>query len=513
MRNPYHEYKDYDEILFKINQIQYAMKKRSSIIPYQKDIANTDIQAVYRRGDCSYNCSKGKGDFNGKPFPTAEYLGEYDTYQKREKAKYKKDGSLRKRTRFNPLYDTDKKEWIYTCYSPVLSPLTDDIQILYEICKEYRQVSSGKNHRERQVIVADVDEDFTSDTISILESICNEKNIPHFTYLEHHLDSNHYQFGWVLDSPFIVLNGYNKQTPEYRQYLNLIKKVAYVFNSDPNYKGWWMKNPNGVNNTETFWFNDTVSKESLVSSLDLCFEESENDTEEPVVVQTTRDAVETRKDIKSGKMSRNDYLLNNLRSWIWDYMKATGQIPPYSLVRAEGNKIADEAGIISGKGKQNESEIEATVKAVYGWSKKQFVKLETNKIDFNIWVVRAKRELCEMNAYEIFLKHFENGEDVNRRAVKRKIIEEIMAANNETARSARNHLNTVLNAGGVSNRYADTLLGHLLFCETKGKKVDEYKALCNEVNSKFNTLMKEFIEEEIFHESLDAEPQWLGYEE
>ena len=227
MRNPFHDYKEYEEVLYKVNRIRSAMETQSEIIPYQKNISNTNVRLVYRRGDCSFNCSKGKSDFNGNPYPTAEYVGEFETYLKREKAKFRKDGSLIVRTSYNPTYDDSAKEWVYECYSPIFCPITDDIQILLEVYKDYRQISSGKNHRERQIIVADVDEDFTQNTINILESICTEKKIPHFTYLEHHLDSNHYQFGWILDRPFRVINEYNRPTAEYRQYLNLI--IVFLF--------------------------------------------------------------------------------------------------------------------------------------------------------------------------------------------------------------------------------------------------------------------------------------------
>jgi len=40
-----------------------------------------------------------------------------------------------------------------------------------------------------------------------------------------------------------------------------------IFGSDKNYKGWLIKNPNYIKDTYTYWFNDSVDKDLLVSSI------------------------------------------------------------------------------------------------------------------------------------------------------------------------------------------------------------------------------------------------------
>ena len=514
MRNPNHEYADYDYALSKTTAIVKAMQERSMAIPYAKDPACTNIETVYRgRIDTQCNFAYDKGAFSGKPFPTAEYTGEYETYTKREGASFKKDGTLRQRDRFSPSFDTATGEWIYTCYSPKFRPITKDIQTVYEILKDYRQVTAGINHRERQVVIADFDETpFNEDTIDDLESVCNANNLPHFTYLEHHLDSHHFQIGWILDKPMVITNAYNQDLPEHAQYKALIRKVALVFGSDLGYRGWWCKNPNCVRLTDTYWFNDTVSKEAFLDAFDEIITDvfDEEDCQTPVMDITDMPTI--RSDLKNDRISRNQYLVDCLRGWIWDYMNLANDIPPYNEVRAEGGRIAREAGAITGKGTQETYEVDTVVRSVYYWSIKCFTKTRRSKVPFNVWTDKAYREIRQINAYEVFLKHwsgdpkFSSGGKLKRA----EIIEEIAKVNECTTRSARSHLTWVMDTahiGGLSDRNINTLLCYLLSKEHKGRKSKEIIDKCMAAEAKYEKIMSEYISEEIAKDSMvpDAE--------
>lgn len=503
MRNPFHCYEEYGYAKQKTDEIFEQMRDRSVVIPYLKNPNNTDVAGVYRRADCNMNYAYDKGSFTGNPFPTAEYIGESDIYVRREKASFKKSGDLIYRQSFNPTFDADTNEWLYDCYSPKFRPITDDIQTLYELCRDYRQVSAGKNHYERQVIVGDFDIDFEANTIDSLNYICEVNNIPHFTYLERHLDSNHYQVGWVLDQPLIVKNCYGRFTFEHILYLDLIKKIAQLFGSDPNYKGWWIKNPNCERLTDARWFNDTVSKDAFLTAF------------ENISVLPIPKTCSSADKPKRGKVadSRNDYLMQRLREWIWDRMR-NGNKPSIREASEEGRRIAAEAGSITQKGKQQRFEIEATIYSVYRWALLKFKPVRPMEVPLNYWVSKAKKEIKLINTYEVFKRHCEEGLSfaANGNLKKSEIVKEVAKVNNEDERSARDHLKYVMGTahlGGVSDRYIKLLSGFLWTEGKKGPKVSEYLKMCQTAEDKYQMLFEDYIEEQAAMDSVEC----IDYEE
>ena len=138
----------------------------------------------------------------------------------------------------------------------------------------------------------------------------------------------------------------------------------------------------------------------------------------------------------------------------------------------------------------------------------KFNAFEQMSVPFNVWVCKAKKEIKMLNAYEIFKRHLEEGLcfAANGNLKKSKIVKEVAKVNKEDERSARGHLNWVINTahlGGVSDRYIKILLGYLWVQRKEGPKIAEYIKMCEEAEERYQRIMEDYISEQTAIDSVE----------
>lgn len=335
-----------------------------------------------------------KEDFYKKKImsvPTEEETNELIEYKVREKCKFSKKGLPFKRKKNNPVLVND--HWVYTCFRPVCVSVTKDIQLVYEIFNHYRQVSTGLTHNQRQVIVCDFDEDYKEEdpeknqksTYDYLIDLCKENHFPVFTYLEKHLDTNHYQIGWILDEPILlnkyysVFNGLDYDDISGRElYKTVLTVMKYKFHSDENFTGWFIKNPNYCNPvsnlTETFWNNDTVSFEEFINSVfDIHLEDKDTVTVCETSVFTNERPVNDLLQLDS----RHMYMLKNLREYVFKFRRENKSFPTLNETVHAASEIENQSLLVTRKKERRpDCEILKDVKSILSWCQTKYKELD-----------------------------------------------------------------------------------------------------------------------------------------
>lgn len=416
-RNRFHNYDD----LEKIDLISQR---------YWRDIENGQLSLPNKEGEPFYldkftfynlyrpyytfNVSLTKEDYDKKKIlnvPSKIWDGEIKFVDTYEKVKLKKDGTPYKRRKNSPSYDEKNKRWVYKiCKGNMYTP-SYDIQSYWEYYKEYRQISSGLNHIERRVIVGDFDIPFTDNTIKELEDKCTKYNIPHFTYLEKHLDSKHYQIGWVLDCPF-----YKKNYSDNYRYPTMYRHLTEIFGSDKNCKNWNIKNPNCIHLTETYWYNDVVSKTELYNSVELTYTKyfyKRKETEDLNLTDLWSTEIETSaaqtkiKKYITNETSRNVELFNELRSWYREYLQTNGQHPSYVDLHKKGMEISSVLGKLTHKGIEETNKINSTIHSIQNYFQTKGIKgtYTTNQQYGNLRIGSRKEEKL-IDVYLLYKKGY-----------------------------------------------------------------------------------------------------------
>lgn len=364
-KNPYHNYDGMKDIDRDISLIYEKLDSDSLILPNYKTGEEDVVCNWYWYGQhFGFNTCPTKEDLEeGYSFPSLIWRGELIPFTYKKRGRLKKNGEPFKRKKGNPKWVNG--EWVYETYKGKLEPISRDIQSFWEYLNMNRQVSCGLTHNDRWVIVGDFDVQIEEDTVSKLEDICSKYNIPHFTYLEEHLDTGHYQIGWILNEPFYI--GRNSQHSVYKR---LTREVGVVFGSDPNFKGWIIKNPNCVFKTRTKWFNDNVDKMELIQSVGITYLENfSNNTpiEEDFVEEELLPSNYEQQEVSvfiDNSTSRNVSLFNELRKWCRDYIKDTGKLPSYEEMFSYGHSFSVSIGNLTNKGTLPISEIRKTITSV-----------------------------------------------------------------------------------------------------------------------------------------------------
>lgn len=162
-----------------------------------------------------------------------------------------------KRSKFNSVLFSETKG--SKPYYVLTNEKTDYLDVLHDN-KNYMQTSMGLNCLSRNMIVLDCDEyedekpfkDFVVDKATSLGF-----PLPNLIKTHYKEDRETYQAFWFLDSTLTVKDSNEKLLEAYGEFKNAIKYVNQNFCGDPNFTGYWCKNPYYESNA---FSNDWISK-------------------------------------------------------------------------------------------------------------------------------------------------------------------------------------------------------------------------------------------------------------
>ena len=233
-------------------------------------------------------------------------------------------------------------------YKSILAirPLTD-IKSAWKHCNEYPTVSYGLNCFRREVLIIDSDYAYTSlnQLKSYVSLFCKEAQLPEPSYVLRNPKSGHGQIGWFLSVPFESMN----KTFSFKDFNASIKALAYCWNmitkldGDYCFNGPACKNPYYTgfessisdNVIDTYYFIDLLNNarnKALLSynitSSYSSFSDNTLETVEPVKLtkQATKKAIDKR--LCESDKGRNCYLMNHLRTKIFQFMNKNQGIAP-----------------------------------------------------------------------------------------------------------------------------------------------------------------------------------------
>lgn len=126
------------------------------------------------------------------------------------------------------------------------------VDILRSDLRDYLQVTTGRNHYIRDVLVVDVDNcpnASPSEIIDNVADICIIIGLPLPSAYQVHRANNHIQLYWFLKEGVVVKKREGrgsdvkmKPTEFHRMYLNAIKLLRILMNGDSQFTGWHIKN-------------------------------------------------------------------------------------------------------------------------------------------------------------------------------------------------------------------------------------------------------------------------------
>lgn len=216
-----------------------------------------------------------------------------------------------------------------------IRPLTDIVSA-WKYCKEYPTVSYGLNCFRREVLIIDSDYAYTSlnQLKSYVSLFCNEAHLPEPSYVLRNPKSGHGQIGWIMSTPFESIN----KTFNFNDFNASIKALALCWNTitkldgDYCFNGPACKNPfyNGfescINNNviDTYYFIDLLNKarNNALQSYKYTF----SDNTPKLTKQSTKKSIDKR--LCQSDKGRNCYIMNNLRTMIFQYMNKHNGISP-----------------------------------------------------------------------------------------------------------------------------------------------------------------------------------------
>lgn len=418
-RNPYHDYSQLEIVRQKIEEVDKDIHRPDRAVTGIYKHKTYFNPYIYLR-DHGTNICRSKEEYIEKKVlyvPTEEETAELIEFTQEEDCKYSKKNKIIKRKKFNPILDEDRKKWIYTCFKPVYRPITKDIQLLFEIFNNYRQVSTGLTHNQRQVIVCDFDEDYREEireenrviqqsSYDYLVDFCKKNSFPVFTYLERHLDSNHYQIGWILDRP-IVLNKYyriysvfdNEEMSGQNLYRIILRNMKDCFLSCNGFNGWHIKNPNYNNPdrplTQTIWNNDSVSfVEFINAALNVDSSEHIEVSDENNVVSLNKEKKSPLEEFFTG--SRHMYMLKHLREYIFKFRRENLKFPTEQETIIKAHEIETESlSETNKKRKRFDSEIKIDALSILNWCKSKYKEVEysSDRRSFALTVCSAYKQI------------------------------------------------------------------------------------------------------------------------
>jgi hypothetical protein len=260
-----------------------------------------------------------------------------------------------------------------------IRPLTD-IKSAWKHCNEYPTVSYGLNCFRREVLI--IDSDYAYASLNQLKSyvslFCKEAQLPEPSYVIRNPKSGHGQIGWFMSVPFESMN----KTYSFNDFNASIKALAYCWNmitkldgdycfngpacKNPYYKGFESSISDSV--IDTYYFIDLLNKarnNTLLSynntSSYSSFSDNTLETPKKLTKQATRKAIDKR--LCESDKGRNCYLMNHLRTRIFQFMNKNQGVAPTL------QETIDIAMEINGKfdSKLDNNEVLGIVKSVRPW--------------------------------------------------------------------------------------------------------------------------------------------------
>ena len=269
--------------------------------------------------------------------------------------------------------------------------LYNSIAEAWSAASDFKQVSSGRTHQIREVVIVDYDRPKDSngnvipDSPTFLEmipkwtDICNNNGIPIPNYWVENPLSKNGQFGWFV----------NITSAKDRIYMDTVHKVNRLFSGDSAFTGWQCKNPyyDGLN---TIWNDeksivdiDVFSKINVISS---CIDYDNNkvpptDNLKNKVKSMSKNGRKNLSNKDGYSTSRNIYLRKYLTEYIWKWMREHNGIEPdKDRIESQAFLIAKDAAIYTGKNEmQTDTEIRRTMQSVTNWAVKKFRMPDSKK--------------------------------------------------------------------------------------------------------------------------------------
>ena len=471
-RNPYHNYRDLPIIDQSYTQIMTDYDNHNLILPniWGTGYKNWDIYLYSRQ--FGFNTCETKEDLTcGYSFPSKIWNGELTDYTYTRDGRLKKDGTPYIRKKGNPVYNPNSNTWTYNTQKGVMEYISTDIQSFWEYLNMNRQVSCGLTHNDRFVVVGDFDRPFTDTTIKELEDICSRYGIPHFTYLEEHLDTGHFQIGWIRDEHF------SKRYWEKRTYNQTTKYVSEIFGSDEHFTGWNIKNPNCVFKTRTYWFNDTINKQDLIQSLKNTHNEYFNTKPVKEQIEIPVGVVNDYKPTSyvDDNTSRNCSLFKELHKWMRDYVREQGKLPSQNESWKKGYEISVSLGRLTKKGTLPDYEILSVIRSVERYIKEIGTENGySQRQRFGNLILGSNKERNILDVYNLWKKGYKTGWIQKELGLKRDIL-------NKYIRYVKDNHNLIEN-GDYQSVIPNTLE------LSKMSKTEIYNRLVNDVIEKLSTI-------------------------
>ena len=256
---------------------------------------------------------------------------------------------------------------------------------------DFKQVSSGRTHQIREVVIVDYDRPKDSngnvipDSPTFLEmipkwtEICRKNSIPLPNYWVQNPLTKNGQFGWFV----------HITSAKDRVYINTVHKVNRLFDGDPAYTGWQCKNPY-YDGLYTIWNNensiidiDVLSKITTSSYL-IVYDNNKVPPTDNLKNRVKSMSKNGRKSISNKEgysTSRNIYLRKYLTEYIWKWMRQhNGVEPDKDRIESQAFLIAKDAAIFTGKNEmETDTEIRRTMQSVTNWAVKKFRMPDSKK--------------------------------------------------------------------------------------------------------------------------------------
>lgn len=282
-------------------------------------------------------------------FPTEVWTGEIREYEvpwtdgKNHRTPYQKKT-------YNVM-ESFFKDWTQACY----------------VLKNYKQVMSGLNHYRRDVIIQDFDIDYSVDKICDIQELCVSHNIPLFNYVCIHKKTNHFQVGWLLDTPFLA----KKDKFFGEEYHTLRRQMNALFGGDPHCANGFIKNPLCVKDIDTKWYSKVpVDREEL-----LCFVNLASDSSTEAAKPSKKRTEKKVKTFTNDLGSRNCFAFNEGRTLCFQYMnKHNGEAPSMDWMMETLIKLEEEFVKYDGRTIETVGEIKSTANSVLNFCKANWKK-------------------------------------------------------------------------------------------------------------------------------------------